>query len=1356
MVEKVRENPTGYGIIMTASLANHWRWGGSKSEEKQELLWGVMCSDNVLEALGVDPDILEYILEHGDSNRVSQAVKAARSAVSTYQKYACHQLDKVIDALKEQGNFMKLEIAKEAIAFISSLCGFRYDYDRPDKSMGEKTVVDLESVQMLCPALSFEEQRTVCVGGDFYLPIPDGYRYSEDPAIIGDDKKIMVVPNDYPLSADYEEAPFALSVLSQKIPIGRVFDPALTNAYISIFTNKFPVFSPEIKVFVIKPRMGFCVLYQNSVDEDNPTWNEIEGLLFVGENAFAIDVIYNHELDNAEDEDLIADFCNVADSWLERIYLPGEEERITLEREVPSPKLYPHYKEIKANYSDSPGEIVVVNASGMEYEFCSLRGMSERSDTPEELKEVYRRIDAMDTGEYTLFDKAKEMQKLFHVDTSVFDPQHDRECELQEGYMHRAYMMSALRSFAWTLTDYCVKKETEIENLDYTTVHSVVKYISGNDWLNYNGDSYCRGLCCGSDLHVYFVPENVAWADKKKLLPTAEELEEARKRKESFLAYDEILQEIHSLDALRMDLAFIYPAVRTLYKHLAVTRDYSKPLLGDDADIVYAWCALALAAKEPFFSEDGPMRCCFQQIASWEELSEQGYDIDKQGVLNKYCGTAADIIIPEGVTAISNYAFYECKTLTSVVIPGSVTTIGDSAFRGCEALTSVVIPEGVTAIGESTFWGCKSLTSITIPESVKEIGSFAFLGCSSLIYIRTAKNSYAEQYCKGHNLVSICSILEDDYGVDGQGVLTIYLGSATDIVLPEGITAIGKGVFEGKEHLTSVVIPEGITAIGDHAFSGCKSLTSIVIPMGVTAIGDDAFFDCKSLTSITIPESVKEIGRLVFLGCSSLIYICTTQNSYAEQYCKEHYLVSICSILEDDFGVDGQGVLTIYLGSATDIILPEGITAIGKGVFKDNEHLTSVVIPEGVTSIGESAFWGCKSLTSIVIPMGVTVIGDDAFFSCKSLICIGAAKDSYAEQYCEENHLPFVHKILQNEYGVDEQGVLQKYFGSATDIILPEGITAIGERVFQDNERLTSVVIPEGVTSIGDHAFWGCKSLTSIVIPMGVTAIGDDAFFDCKSLTSIAIPESVKEIGSLVFLGCSSLIYIRTAKNSYAEQYCKEHYLVSICSILEDDFGVDGQGVLTAYLGSATDIILPEVVTAIGRRVFVDNEHLTSIVIPEGVTSIGESAFRGCKSLTCVVIPKGVTAIGDDAFNGCEALTSIAIPEGVTVIGDNAFNGCEALTSVVILEGVTTIGKSAFSGCKVLTAVVIPEGATAIGGSAFSGCKSLTSIAIPPSVTKIGRNAFSECDSLEVIHTPKGSYAERYCRRNRRPYDNNV
>ncbi len=98
-----------------------------------------------------------------------------------------------------------------------------------------------------------------------------------------------------------------------------------------------------------------------------------------------------------------------------------------------------------------------------------------------------------------------------------------------------------------------------------------------------------------------------------------------------------------------------------------------------------------------------------------------------------------------------------------------------------------------------------------------------------------------------------------------------------------------------------------------------------------------------------------------------------------------------------------------------------------------------------------------------------------------------------------------------------ENGVLTKYTGSNGD-----------------------VVIPEGITSIGDNAFSGCSSLESITLPEGVTSIGWGAFRDCSSLKSITLPEEVTSIGESAFSGCAHLI-IRSKKGSYAEQYAKEN-----------------------------------------------------------------------------------------------------------------------------------------------------------------------------------------------------------------------
>ena len=95
----------------------------------------------------------------------------------------------------------------------------------------------------------------------------------------------------------------------------------------------------------------------------------------------------------------------------------------------------------------------------------------------------------------------------------------------------------------------------------------------------------------------------------------------------------------------------------------------------------------------------------------------------------------------------------------------------------------------------------------------------------------------------------------------------------TGIILPNGMTTIGKNVFNTYPNLQTVVIPESVTSICNGAFNGCSKLTSITIPEGVTSIGERAFQNCYGLTSITIPDSVTSIGESAFYRCSSLATI---------------------------------------------------------------------------------------------------------------------------------------------------------------------------------------------------------------------------------------------------------------------------------------------------------------------------------------------------------------------------------------------------------------------------------------------------------------------------------------------------
>ena len=303
-------------------------------------------------------------------------------------------------------------------------------------------------------------------------------------------------------------------------------------------------------------------------------------------------------------------------------------------------------------------------------------------------------------------------------------------------------------------------------------------------------------------------------------------------------------------------------------------------------------------------------------------------------------------------------------------------------------------------------------------------------------------------------------------------------------------------------------------------------------------------------------------------------------------------------------------------------------------------------------------------------------------------------------------------------------------------VIIGNGVTSIGDYVFEGCENLTSVTIPNTVISIGDDAFDCCTSLTNVTIPDRVTSIGNEAFYYCKSLTSVTIPDSVTSIGDYAFDGCTSLAGVTvgngvTSIGSGAFNGCESLTSVTIPDSVTSIgyYAFDG-------CTSLTSITIPDSVTSIGDDAFYNCRSLTRVTIPDRVTSIGNEAFYYCKSLTSVTIPDSVTSIGSYAFDGCTSLTSITIPDSVTSIGDRAFYNCTSLTSVTIPNSVTSIRDSTFKNCTSLTSVTIPDSVTSIDNYAFYSCFFLTSVTIPDSVTIIGDDAFFYCTSLTSVTIP--------------------
>lgn len=486
----------------------------------------------------------------------------------------------------------------------------------------------------------------------------------------------------------------------------------------------------------------------------------------------------------------------------------------------------------------------------------------------------------------------------------------------------------------------------------------------------------------------------------------------------------------------------------------------------------------------------------------------------------------------------------------------------------------------------------KELIWTTSDENVAKVsedGTVTATGAGTAIVTATSvgKNNGQEEPASASCTVTVTGLYEGfKYNVENNEItITGYSGSETSIqipatihgkqvtkiqdnaftskkfasvVIPEGVTTLGKNAFRANRSLTQLTLPSTISVIGQGAFSMCESLVDVVIPEGVTQISTDAFNDCESLVNVTLPKSLKTIGSNAFADCTSLTTIklpdnlqSITSTSFEKTVTIQVNEGSATADLLDERNISYQIINSeIY---PTTIGLNEDEKTLTQGeTFQlrlnsysgnptnkdliwstDNETVATVDENGLVTAVGEGT--AVITGTSVGVAPGAT---KPAFDTCT--IHVEGVEGDYVYTVTDGN------VTIEDYLGTDTEIVIPSTIAgkpvteigpmsfwmddNMTSVVIPEGVTTIGKQAFNGNDNLANIKLPSTLKTIGERAFWG-TAITELNVPEGVTSIGREAFNSCKELSSVTLPESLTYIGPNAFNSCPSLNEIRLPSN---------------------------------------------------------------------------------------------------------------------------------------------------------------------------------------------------------------------------------
>lgn len=626
---------------------------------------------------------------------------------------------------------------------------------------------------------------------------------------------------------------------------------------------------------------------------------------------------------------------------------------------------------------------------------------------------------------------------------------------------------------------------------------------------------------------------------------------------------------------------------------------------------------------------------------------------------------ATDLIIPDGILKINRYACQNLSNFTGTLSLGNtVTTLGYSCFSNGGFTGVLTLPHNITTINHST--GANGI----------------FQGCNGFTEL-VIENGMSGDI--GHNMFRNCT------------------GFTGALSIPDSVTFIGVNAFSGCTGFTSLSIGSGVTTIYDQAFYNCTGMRGpLTIPNNVTTLGGyysgssegAVFYRCGFDGALTIGTGVTEIPRMCFYMCSNLTTL--TINGAVTR---------IGNATSND-----DGVFYGCTGLTGNLTLPNTLTSIGQRAFYNCSGLSGpLVIPNGVTTIGSSAFYNCSGFTSLTLSNTLTEIKASTFSGCTSMTGDLVIPDSVTTIY-----YPYSSSASSPFYNC----------GFGGSLIIGDGLTAVGQYMFDGCVFNDNLVIGDSIASIPYGAFNCCRTATgTLTIGSGVQSIANNVFYQYKFTGSLVLPNGLTNIGDQAFAQCTgftgSLVIPSTVTT------------IGVHSSSTSS----SSGAFRGCTGLTGSIVIPDSVTLLGDRTFQGCTGLTgTLTIGTGITDINPYCFYDCKFTGNLNIPGNVVQILTYAFYDNTGFTSLTLQEGLDLIWTRAFYGCTGMAGVLAIpDSVTTLGPKSYANgcfynCSGFTGLDLGDGVEIIGDTCFYNCTAMTgSLIIPDSVEYIGKGAFYEC-----------------------------